>query len=77
MNTAEALRSEAVYDDFSPVPPEPPGLFARIAAGLGNNPVLLGSILVIIFAIIGWFMVRSRTAATGATPLPRPTTGWF
>lgn len=71
LHTADNLRSEAAFDNFNPVPPEQPGIFAHIAGALGNNPIILGSILVIIFSIIAWLMFRSRSEKKAAS-LPRP-----
>jgi VWFA-related protein len=71
LHTAGNLRSEDVFDDFKPIPPQQPGIFARIAVALQDNPIILGSILLIIFSIIAWFMFRSR-AKKRTSPLPRP-----
>ena len=72
LTTEDQLRSEAVYDEFKPVPPEPPGLMTRITQALGRNPVIFSSIVVIILAIIGWFVFQSRKEKKKAVPLPRP-----
>jgi hypothetical protein len=72
LTTVEQLRSEAVYDEFKPVPPEPPGLMTRITQALGRNPVIFSSIVVIILAIIGWFVFQGRKEKKKAVPLPRP-----
>jgi hypothetical protein len=72
LTTVEQLRSEAVYDEFKPVPPEPPGLMTRITQALGRNPVIFSSIVVIILAIGGWFVLQSRQEKKKEIPLPRP-----
>ncbi|MCB9420422.1 MAG: VWA domain-containing protein [Ardenticatenaceae bacterium] len=72
LTTQENLRSEASYDDFKPVPPEPPGTMARIMAALGNNPAIAGSIVVIILAITGFFVFQNQRSKRNAPPPPRP-----
>ncbi len=72
LTTPEQLRSEASFDDFTPVPPEPPGTMARIMAALGNNPAIGISIVVIIVAITGFFVFQNQRAKKNAPPPPRP-----
>jgi hypothetical protein len=72
LTTIEALRSEATFDDFKPIPPEPPGLVERISEALRNNPSILAGIAVIVLSITGWFMIRSRQAKKKEVPLIRP-----
>jgi len=68
----EGPRSEATFDDFKPIPPEPPGSMARIAEALSNNPVILGGVVVIFLSIIAWLMIRSRQEKKQAKPIVRP-----
>jgi hypothetical protein len=72
LTTQEGLRSEASFDDFKPVPPEPPGRMARIMAALANNPAIGISIVVIILAITGFFVFQNQRAKKNAPPPPRP-----
>ncbi|MCP4415749.1 MAG: VWA domain-containing protein, partial [Chloroflexi bacterium] len=72
LTTEDQLRSEANYDDFKPIPPEPPGLMARIAEALSSNPVILGGIVVIILAVIAWLMIRGKQEKKQAVPIVRP-----
>lgn len=72
LTTDDELRSEAIYDEFKPVPPEPPGLMSRISQALGSNPVILGGIVVIILSIVAWLMIRGRKEKKQAVPIARP-----
>ena len=72
LTTQDQLRSEASFDDFKPVPPEPPGTMARIMAALANNPAIGISIVVIILAIMGFFVFQNRQAKKKAPQPLRP-----
>ncbi len=72
LTTQEQLRSEANFDEFKPVPPEPPGLMSRISTALGNNPAILISIGVIILAIVFWIIFRNRQSKKSEVPVIRP-----
>jgi hypothetical protein len=71
LTTQEQLRSEASFDDFKPIPPEPPGTMARIMAALSNNPAIGISIVVIILAITGFFIFQNQREKKKPPP-PRP-----
>lgn len=72
LTTQEQLRSEASFDDFSPIPPEKPGLMSRIMAALSQNPAIAISIVVIILAITGFFIFQNQREKKNAPPPPRP-----
>lgn len=72
LTTHEELRTEAVFDDFKPIPPEPPGLMTRLAEALKSNPAILGGVALIILSIVGWLMIRSRQNKKKELPLIRP-----
>lgn len=72
LTTPEQLRSEAIYEDFNPTPLPKPGLVSRIATGLGNSPIVLISIVVIILSIAGYFVMKKRQEKKMAPPFLRP-----
>ncbi len=72
LTTQEQLRSEAVYDDFSPIPPPKPGLIARAMSALSSNPAISISIFVIILAMIGYFVIQKRQEKQHAPQPIRP-----
>lgn len=61
VNTSDNQRLEATYDEFSPIPPEQPGLISRMMVALKANPLILGAIVVILVAVVGWLMLKNRS----------------
>ncbi len=72
LTTEEQLRSEANFDDFKPIPPEPPSLMSRVTQALSNNPAILGGIVVIFLSIVAWLVIRSKKDKKQAVPIARP-----
>lgn len=72
VTSQEELRSEASFEDFRPVPPEPPGLMTRVVEALRGNPAILASIVVIVLAIAFWVVFRTQRRRAKDTPIPRP-----
>lgn len=70
--TANQQRSESTYDDFKPVPPEPPGFFARAFAALTANPIYLGVIALIILSLGGILFISSRKKKEEEPVIVRP-----
>lgn len=52
--------TEALFEEFQPIPPPPPGLPTRIAAALSANPIIPMSVVLIIFSLVIWYLVGSR-----------------
>lgn len=72
LTSVEDLRSEATFDDFKPIPPEPPGFMERASEALRNNPSILAGIGIIVLSIAGWIVIRGRQAKKKEVPLIRP-----
>jgi hypothetical protein len=72
LTTQEGLRTESIYEEFAPVPPEPPGLLSRIGTALIAAPILLGAIGLIIFSVIGVIYLGNRARKKRKASIPRP-----
>jgi hypothetical protein len=72
LTTQEQLRSEASFDDFKPIPPEPPGLMTRVVEALSGNPAIVASIVVILLAITFWLIFRGQSKKKQEVVIPRP-----
>ncbi|MBX3010464.1 MAG: FHA domain-containing protein [Caldilineaceae bacterium] len=57
---------------FKPIPPPPPGFFARLQTGLNHNPTLLTTMLIIVILVVGWLVVQNSQGRRDARLPPRP-----
>lgn len=58
--------------DFKIVPPKPPSIFARAAAGLQQNPIFLVAIVAFVVLFIGFRYLQSHRAASEMAEIRRP-----
>jgi hypothetical protein len=70
--TADQQRSENTYDDFKPIPPEPPGFFTRAFAALTANPIYLGIIALIVVSLGGVLFFSGRKKKEQEPVIVRP-----
>ncbi len=70
--TADQQRSEFTYEDFKPIPPEPPGFFTRVFAALSANPLYLGIIALIVLGVGGVLALRGRKKKEQEPVIVRP-----
>ncbi|MDJ0754295.1 MAG: VWA domain-containing protein [Ardenticatenaceae bacterium] len=72
LNGTAGEQVELLFEDFSPIPPAPPGFFARILGALANQLWITGAIGVILLAVIGFFLVRRQRANKRRDGVPPP-----
>lgn len=72
LTTTDGQRSESSYNEFEPVPPEPPTMWERLGSGLRENPVLLLAIVMIVGSVVGYFYLQNRQKKREEPVLARP-----
>jgi hypothetical protein len=72
LNGTAGEQVELLFDDFSPIPPTPPGLMTRIMGALVNQLWISGAIGVILLAVLGFFLVRRNRNQRRKDGVPPP-----